>query len=572
MITLGFSAKLTFFVIAIVMCIGALNVLAVYFYSKQKMQETLATELRNIVNVGSLQLDMRAHENIFYAEDGIEGLDDLKQLQQQLVAIMFKSSLQSVQGASPIYTLRKSHDFINSQTLDFVVMSHKNKAGDFYTGNSIPIEPFQQRAFLGRTATTGLYQDKEGTWISAAAPLRDASGQVIGILQADYHVEQFQAQLGAFLLKLIIATLLISLLAALAALVWARHFVKAPLNTLSNAIDKISQGDLKHRITLKGHDELSAFGKNFNKMTALLDAAQRELKMQNQNLEQTVEKRTKALAESLKVQQDSEQKLLKHAKLASIGQLAAGVAHEVNNPMAFISGNVSALKRYLDNIKSILVDYDNYVTVTQKSLLPDEQKVFEHLQRRKVATKLDFILSDFDLLIEDSIGGVERVTNIVQSLKNYSRVDRPEKEKANINDCLESTLHMVWSQLKSHCVLHKDLNELPEINCYPGEINQVFTNLLVNAGQAIEKEGEITVATRHTAKEIIVKISDNGTGIEKEHLDKLFDPFFTTKPVGVGTGLGLSISYGIIEKHQGDIIVNSEVGRGTTFEVRLPCS
>jgi signal transduction histidine kinase len=182
----------------------------------------------------------------------------------------------------------------------------------------------------------------------------------------------------------------------------------------------------------------------------------------------------------------------------------------------------------------------------------------------------DFIKEDIDLMIEESIAGTERVKDIVLNLKSFARVDEAEKKDADIIESLESTLKIIWNELKYKADVVKNYSEIPIISCNPGQLNQVFMNIILNAAQAIEERGIITIETEHEDSYITVSISDNGQGIPEENLSKLFDPFFTTKPVGKGTGLGLSISYGIIEKHKGTIEVESEVGIGTKFIIKLP--
>ena len=179
-------------------------------------------------------------------------------------------------------------------------------------------------------------------------------------------------------------------------------------------------------------------------------------------------------------------------------------------------------------------------------------------------------MEDGNELIKESLEGAERVRTIVQNLKSFSRVDESECKSADINECLESTINIVWNELKYKANLVRELGEIPMTRCYPQQINQVFMNLLVNASQAIEKQGEIRVKTWHDATSVYASVSDNGCGIPESVRTRIFEPFFTTKEVGKGTGLGLSITYEIIKKHNGDIYVESEPGNGTTLTIRLP--
>ncbi len=256
--------------------------------------------------------------------------------------------------------------------------------------------------------------------------------------------------------------------------------------------------------------------------------------------------------------------MLQKEKLASIGQLAAGVAHEINNPMGFISGNLRALNKYINK-------FTDFIEI-QEELLKSiaDSEVLEVLKEKRKKLKLDYIIEDVTELIAESLEGADRVARIVRDLKSFSRVDEAEYKLANINECIESTLNIVWNEIKYKAAVKKEYGDLPHIKCYPQQLNQVFMNLLVNASHAIEKEGEIRIRTWQEGEAIFISISDTGSGIPEENLKKLFEPFFTTKEVGKGTGLGLSITYDIVKQHGGEIIVDSTVGKGTTFTIKLP--
>ncbi len=278
-----------------------------------------------------------------------------------------------------------------------------------------------------------------------------------------------------------------------------------------------------------------------------------ELKKAHQELEKAYEelKRTQA-------------QILQQDKMASIGQLAAGVAHEINNPMGFISSNLGTLRKYADRI----VEFTSELIDTISSA--GNEELANKVKELKKKLKIDIILDDLKDLIEESLEGAARVRKIVQDLKSFSRVDEAEMKHADINECLESTINIVWNEIKYKAKLIRDYGELPQTKCYPQQLNQVFMNILVNAAHAIEKDGVITVKTWHEDGNIYVQISDTGCGIPEDIINRIFEPFFTTKEVGKGTGLGLSISYDIIKKHNGDIMVESKVGEGTTFTIRIP--
>ncbi|WP_243370986.1 PAS domain S-box protein [Geotalea sp. SG265] len=256
--------------------------------------------------------------------------------------------------------------------------------------------------------------------------------------------------------------------------------------------------------------------------------------------------------------------LLQSEKMASIGQLAAGVAHEINNPIGFISSNLGTMGKYLERLQGFIA--------AQSAAINDTAPADVRAEISELSTKykLDYILNDSRSLLSESMEGAERVKHIVQNLKSFSRIDDAEAKYADIHECLESTIMIAWNELKYKASLVRDYGELPLVKCFPQQLNQVFLNLLINAAHAIEQQGEIRIATWCENKTACIAISDTGCGIPPEVIGKIFDPFFTTKEVGKGTGLGLSISFDIINKHKGTIEVTSEPGRGTTFTTRIP--
>jgi len=257
----------------------------------------------------------------------------------------------------------------------------------------------------------------------------------------------------------------------------------------------------------------------------------------------------------------AQSQMLQREKMASIGQLAAGVAHEINNPVGFIKSNLNTLKRYLDRIGQFIGVQDEVLSGGG-----DPSRLAEIRRQLKV----DHCLADAVDLLDESQEGVERVQGIVRNLKSFSRVDDQELAPADLNECLENTINIVWNELKYKAKLTRDYGELPSLRCYPQQLNQVFMNLLVNAAHAIREQGEIEVSTRNELSRLKVSIRDTGSGIAPEVLPRIFEPFFTTKPVGKGTGLGLSIAYDIVKKHGGELNVETVPGQGTTFSIHLP--
>jgi signal transduction histidine kinase len=332
---------------------------------------------------------------------------------------------------------------------------------------------------------------------------------------------------------------------------------------------------------LHAHDRLLILKKPFdnievqqmaNTLAAKWDMARRA-SLQTSHLEHLVEQRTQALtltSQALQLEIDErkqlESQLVQSEKLASLGQLAAGVAHEINNPVGFISSNLSTLDGYFKQLQQMLDAYRQ----AEEALAPGE--CLTHLQSLRKAMDLEFLKEDIPVLIHESKDGIGRVAQIVKDLKDFSRVDNDEQwQWANLQQGIDSTLNIVASELKYKADVVKHFQVLPDIECLASQLNQVVMNLVINAAQAMGPErGTITLSNGVEGDKVWLEVADTGCGIAPESVQKIFDPFFTTKPVGEGTGLGLSLSYGIVKKHHGTISVNSEVGKGTTFRVVLP--
>lgn len=260
---------------------------------------------------------------------------------------------------------------------------------------------------------------------------------------------------------------------------------------------------------------------------------------------------------------NNQAQLVHSEKMASLGTLAAGVAHEINNPTGFVISNIETLEGYIGVIKTLMSIYEDL----SQSIAGKKQEDLEAFKKRE---DIDFIISDATDIITESKDGLTRIKDIVLDLKTYARPDEEDFIEADLNECLKSTLRLASNEIKYKCEVVEKFNEINPILCIPGQLNQVFTNLLVNAAQAIEKKGKISISTEELDTYVKIVISDNGVGIPKEKMDKIFNPFYTTKPIGEGTGLGLSISLKIIEKHKGKICAESEIGKGTDFIIYLP--
>ncbi|WP_415905325.1 sensor histidine kinase [Neptuniibacter sp. QD48_55] len=360
-------------------------------------------------------------------------------------------------------------------------------------------------------------------------------------------------------------------------------YLTRQLKVLTQAAEVISVGDFEVKVPVKGRDEVAdvalafnAMASNLHEASARRDEFEVQLTELNRSLEERVKARTKELvAKNEQLEQankeikEAQAKLLQSEKMASIGVLAAGVAHEINNPMGFVISNIGTLELYVNNYRQLLAAHQEIIETPEGE---KRDSLIAQLKELQEELDFEFMNEDLDELLKDTKEGSSRVKDIVQGLKAFSHVDQIEKyELCNLNDCIEATLKVVSNQLKYHCEVSTDLAEIPLTYCLPGKINQVLLNLLVNAGQAITDKGSIFVSSTINEDRIEIRIKDSGQGITKDQLDKLFDPFYTTKKVGEGTGLGLSISYGIIvEEHKGDILVDSEEGKGACFTLSLP--
>ena len=261
----------------------------------------------------------------------------------------------------------------------------------------------------------------------------------------------------------------------------------------------------------------------------------------------------------------TQSQLLQSEKMASVGQLAAGVAHEINNPIGFVQSNIASLQGYIESIFALLRQYEQF-----ESTVSGETGAIIALRAFRKHIDLDYLRTDISDLIRETSEGITRVVKIVGDLKDFSHVDQAQWQVADLHEGLDSTLNVAAHELKYRAELVKEYGAIPPIECMPFQLNQVFLNLLLNAAQAIDRHGTIRISTGCDADQIWVQIADTGKGIEPAHLGRIFEPFFTTKPIGQGTGLGLSVSYNIVQKHGGTIDVTSEVGVGTTFTIRLP--
>lgn len=300
-----------------------------------------------------------------------------------------------------------------------------------------------------------------------------------------------------------------------------------------------------------------------------------ELKLHRDSLDEIVAQKTAELSNAYVDLKKVHDQMVQQEKMASLGQLAAGVAHEINNPAGFVNSNIGSLEKYVERLLQWTLFVDDHMDKI------DNAELVAELSTKKRALKIDYILDDIKSLIAETKDGIERIGSIVRNMKNFCRAEDDEMKQVDLAECIDSALSIAWNEVKYKATVEKNYAELPPISVLPQQLGQVFVNLLVNAAQAIEDQGQITITTRMeqgndgtpggVTRWAVVTICDTGCGMTPEQQLHIFEPFFTTKEVGKGTGLGLSICADIMQKHNGIITVDSTVGTGSCFTLRLPC-
>lgn len=320
-------------------------------------------------------------------------------------------------------------------------------------------------------------------------------------------------------------------------------------------IDAVRVGAFDYLIKPIDLDVLSLCVERALERRTLLRAARRyKQDLENRNAELS---RQKSEMERLQSQ------VAHNAKMASLGQLVAGIAHELNNPAGFIYSNLAILKERISRLEAYLSAVDNI------SLPPE---IAEQVAALKRKTNHQSMVADLSAMVDDCYGGAERIRDVVKNLRLFSRLDEAEFKRVDFHEGIESTLRLLSQYyIGGRITLKRDFGQLPQVDCYAAQLNQVWMNLLVNAAQAIgDAEGEVQIKTRREGQNVVATVSDTGSGIAPKNLKRIFDPFFTTKAVGEGTGLGLSISHSIVQRHGGNLAVRTVPGKGTTFIISIP--
>lgn len=402
--------------------------------------------------------------------------------------------------------------------------------------------------------------------IAGLAPIEDTSLRWIVGVEIDE--SDIYRPIRSLIYWLLGAVFVLSILVTVFTYIISRG-ITVPLKNLIHSATTISQGNFNDRVPIQSSDEVGLLATTFNEMARTLSSRELQLQELNRDLENMVRDRTLELEnshEALKRAyfdlQSAQEQLVQTEKMASLGQLVAGIAHEIKNPLNFIYGNTGFLSDYTQKIQDLLEMFEKL-----PSLSADDRA---EIERMKEEIQYSFIRKDLKILIDNFTDGSRRINTIVSDLRAFSRMDQDAVSEVDLHASLEISLNLLRNQYKNRIEIHKEYGDIPRIQGYPGKLNQVFMNLLSNAFQAVKDKGDVWLRTRTGSGMVEVEISDNGSGIAQENIKRIFEPFYTTKPVGQGTGLGLSISYGIVEQHRGKIQVVSALEKGSTFTVLLP--
>jgi len=394
--------------------------------------------------------------------------------------------------------------------------------------------------------------DVKNNLLSVASPIIH-DGNLSGCLLLKVNITGAGQEKHGMAVLFMLGSLVCMIVTTVIAVLMIHHLVIPRIRSTDACLANVKQGNYSARIeNVSGRDELSELQNGVNAMVERIDSNIRELNEARMELEHAFQDL-----------RNTQSQLIQSEKMADIGQLAAGVVHEINNPVSFVISNLYILQMYSKNIIDVINKTEEVVRHGGEDAQEALKKVYDEAQ-------VDFIRNDLKGLIEQTAIGADRIKSIMKSLRDFAHPSGEEFKADDLNVVLEEALALVWNEIKHKAVVKKELGVIPPVFCNRGRMEQVFVNILLNAVQAIEKDGEIVLRTYAKDEFVFVEIHDNGCGIAPENLSKIFQPFFTTKEVGKGTGLGLSIVYGIIQSHGGTVSVKSALGKGATFTIKIP--
>ncbi len=492
-------------------------------------------------------------------EAGDKALRDITRVAQATSSPSLRSGLtelrKTIEVKAELFERFKTENHLNKEALQTILSTASNLSTQSNPQQALPTPLIQAANDLNEHASQYYLQAEDAQRISlqsaaanlAAAPLEfreSADNAIAAVLTLTKHIP-----------------VEIALFDQLEALTSGPRLVNMTLS-FNAELDSIFQEKERYRIYLIYYS---------GALLILLGYMGFQLKATNQSLEIRVEKRTEELSEAMKHLKESESQLIQSEKMSSLGQMVAGVAHEINTPLAYVKNSLGRVAEQLPSLR-ITIDHSEKLLELLKAGNDPEgmAREFKHTHSQITALKQQRVLEELESLVKDGLFGTGQVAEIVGNLKNFSRLDRSKVSQFNLNDGLNSTLMLAKHLLKT-IEVRKNFGEIPEITCSPSQLNQVFLNLITNAAQALPNErGIITLDSHMEGNGVVVEVIDNGKGIPADILPKIFDPFFTTKEIGKGTGLGLSISYKIIQQHGGNIKVESKQDVGTKFIVWLP--
>lgn len=521
----------------------------------KKVKLSTHMALLSSIIVGIIVLMISAYVVFCFRDISSNVYEQTQNINKSVANSLFQIVGKDIEKQNYAYIISKTiNNAINNNLIAyFIIQDNKTNKVEYSSIPSLRGKSFQIKTLKGITAKdTNSYLLKSATsTYYIVGPKKDKTMYVGFYSKAllNQSIEQFTDTMSYLIILAIILGLSLS-----------HAFTKIitiPLNKLSDGSKKFASGDFNHRIPYFNYEEIDSLVDSYNTMAE-------NLKDLYTSLENKVADRTKKLNEAYTELQNTQAMMVHSEKMKSLGELVAGITHEINNPVNFIYGNLIHLTNYTKDLISLIDKYGEF----ENDLIEDHKK---EIERIKSDIDLAFLKDDLGALIQSCKEGTERTKNIIMDLKNFSRMEEKVLSSINIAKEIDTTLNILHSKYKNRIEIHKEYDEnLPLVESFGGQLNQVFMNILDNAFYAIEGNGDVYIRTKKAENNVIIEIEDSGRGMDKETAEKIFTPFFTTKPVGQGTGLGMSISYRVIKDHKGDIKIKSEVGKGTTFIITLP--